>query len=189
MAEYSTYSQSTESNTMEEFVLNESLLNKISKILDSVISENTKLKNYKEKLNQQKEMSFTSYDKPSVTINEYLIRIQKYTEAEDSSIIMGLIYLDRICDIAKMVITPYNVHRLLFTSIFLAIKNNEDTVFSDSFYARVSGIPIKELKKLESDYVLLIEFKLFVKKEEYQKYKIYIDRIEDDENCGKKKIY
>lgn len=183
------YTQSTDSNTCDDFSLNETLLNKITQILDSVLSENKKLTNYKEKLDSQKEMCFTSYDKPSVTINEYLNRIQKYSEAEDSSIIIGLMFLDRICEISKMILTPYNIHRLLFTSIFVAIKYNEDIVFSDSFYAKISGIPIKELKRLESEFVKLIEFKLFIKKEEFQKYKIYIDRIEDDNTNFRKKVY
>lgn len=182
------YSQSTDSNTYEDYsTLNETLLNKITQILNSVLAENKKLSNYKEKISSQKNMSFTSYDKPSVTINEYLVRIQKYSEAEDSTIIMGLMYVDRICEIAKIVLTPYNIHRLLFTAIFLAIKYNEDVVFSDTFYSRVSGIPIKELKQLELDFVLLVQFKLFIKKEEYQKYKVYIDRIEEE--GGSKKIF
>ena len=174
--------KSTDLNTTEDLQINEILLNKINKILSIVIEENKTLKNYKEKVLSQRDMSFTSYKKPSLSIKDYLFRIQNYTEAEDNTIIIALMYIDRLSDISSILLTPFNVHRILFVSILLAIKYNEDIYFGFDFYAKIAGMPISDLKKMERDFVYLIKFKLFIDKEEFENYKSYIDEIEYNEN-------
>ena len=71
MSSISDQGKSTEINTTEDIQINEILLNKINKILTIVLEENKTLKNYKEKLTQQKNMAFTSYNKPSLSIKDY----------------------------------------------------------------------------------------------------------------------
>lgn len=178
MSSISGQGKSTEINTTEEILINEILLNKINKILTIVLEENKTLKNYKEKLSLQKNMAFTSYNKPSLSIKDYLYRIQSYSEAEDNTIIIGLMYIDRICEHSSVILTPYNIHRIIFVSILMAIKYNEDICFDYEFYAKIAGISMKELKILEREYIDLIKFHFFVGKEEFDKYKLYIDDIE-----------
>ena len=180
MSVKSDYGKSSEIKKIENLQINESLLNKINKILEIVLEENKTLKNYNEKLLSQKNMSFTSYNKPSLSIKDYLYRIQSYTEAEDNTLIISLIYIDRLSEISSIVLTPYNVHRILFVSILLAIKYNEDICFGFDFYAKIAGIPIKQLKILERDFVNLIKFKFFIDKDEFENYKLYIEEIECD---------
>ena len=182
MSSISGHGKSTEINTSEEIQINEILLNKINKILTIVLEENKALKNYKEKLSLQKNMSFTSYNKPSLSIKDYLYRIQSYSEAEDNTIIIGLMYIDRICEHSSVILTPYNIHRIIFVSILMAIKYNEDICFDYEFYAKIAGISMKELKILEREYIELIKFHFFVGKEEFDKYKLYIDDIEFEPN-------
>ena len=182
MSSISGHGKSTEINTSEEIQINEILLNKINKILTIVLEENKALKNYKEKLSLQKNMAFTSYNKPSLSIKDYLYRIQSYSEAEDNTIIIGLMYIDRICEHSSIILTPYNIHRIIFVSILMAIKYNEDICFDYEFYAKIAGISMKELKILEREYIELIKFHFFVGKEEFDKYKLYIDDIEFEPN-------
>ena len=174
--------KSTDLNTTEDLQINEILLNKINKILSIVLKENQTLKNYKEIVSSQKNMSFTSYKKPSLSIKDYLFRIQNYTEAEDNTIIIALMYIDRLSDISSVLLTPYNVHRILFVSVLLAIKYNEDICFNFDFYAKIAGMPISDLKKMEREFVYLIKFKFYIDKDEFEKYKLYIDDVEYDEN-------
>ena len=166
-----------EENASDEVEVNELLIKKIGKILKIVLEENKSLKNYKEKLTDQKDLSFTSYNKPSLSVIDYLIRIATYSEAEDNTIILSLIYIDRITELSSIILTPYNIHRLVFTAVLIALKYNEDVCFGFNFYATVAGVSIKELKKLERDFIDLIKFKLYVKKEEFEKYKLYINDI------------
>ena len=57
-------------------------------------------------------------------------------------------YIDRFCEISSLLLTPYNIHRIIFVSLLLAIKFNEDICFGFYFYAKIGGVPICELKKL-----------------------------------------
>ena len=156
MSSISDQGKSTEINTTEDIQINEILLNKINKILTIVLEENKTLKNYKEKLTQQKNMAFTSYNKPSLSIKDYLYRIQTYSEAEDNTIIIGLMYIDRICEHSSVILTPNNIHRIIFVYILMAIKYNEDVCFDYEFYSKIAGISMKELKVLEREYIDLI---------------------------------
>ena len=178
MSSKSCQGKSTEIDTSDDAQINEILLNKINKILSIVLEENKALKNYKEKLSSQESMTMTSYNKPSLSILDYLYRIQSYTEAEDNTIIIGLMYIDRICETSSIILTPYNLHRLVFVAILMAIKYNEDVCFEFEFYAKIAGIPIKELKILEREFVELIKFHFYIDKDEFDKYKLYIDDIE-----------
>lgn len=162
----------------EEIQINELLIKKMNKILLLVLEENKTLNNYDQKLEDQKEQPFTSYNKPSLSIYEYLERIAQYTEAEDNTLILSLIYIDRISEISSIILTPYNIHRLTFVAILIALKYNEDVCYGFNFYATIAGISIKELKKLEREFIDLIKFKLYVKKEDYENYKSYMDEID-----------
>ena len=140
MSSKSGQGKSTEINTTEDIQINEILLNKINKILKIVLEENKTLKNYKEKLTQQKNMAFTSYNKPSLSIKDYLYRIQTYSEAEDNTIIIGLMYIDRICEHSSVILTPYNIHRIIFVSILMAIKYNEDVALITNSMQKLQGL-------------------------------------------------
>ena len=122
---------STEVNSSIESKLNESFLNKINLIFKVILEENKKLKNYRDKIMSQKNMPFYSNYIPSISTKNYLFRIVKYTEVEDNTLIIALIYIDRICEISKIILTPYNIHKIIFTAILLAIKYNEDRIFNE----------------------------------------------------------
>ena len=54
---------------------NNILLDNISSILESLIEENKNLQNYKEKMKFQKKLIFYSREVPSISIKDYLYRI------------------------------------------------------------------------------------------------------------------
>ena len=161
------------------------LIYKIYIILDSILEENKYLKNYKEKIDKQKKLVFYSNEIPTISIIDYLYRIQSLTNIEDSTLIIALIYIDKICEKASIILTEYNIHRLLFSSILIAIKYNEDSYFGLKLYAKIAGIPAKELKKLESEYLRLIQFDLYVNKNSFEKYIKYIKKIKKINNKNK----
>eukprot|EP00831_Metopus_contortus_P051287 TRINITY_DN4304_c0_g1_i1.p3 TRINITY_DN4304_c0_g1~~TRINITY_DN4304_c0_g1_i1.p3 ORF type:complete len:134 (+),score=8.90 TRINITY_DN4304_c0_g1_i1:376-777(+) len=62
------------------------------------------------------------------------------------------------------------LNRLILVSVLMAIKYNEDFYFDNPFYARVGGIPTKEMNILEVNFHHLIQFDLFVDHEAYIQY-------------------
>ena len=92
---------------------------------------------------------FTCTIIPNISIYDYLKRIVKYTNVEQSTLIIALIYIDRICQ-NNYFINEHNIHKLLFTSILIAIKYNEDDFYKNEYYAQIAGVGVKELFRMES---------------------------------------
>lgn len=148
---------------------------RIAKVIKDLLFKNRTLNNYNQKIKEQSKMIFSSKKIPKIPISDYIQRIIQYTGIENSSLITSLIYLDRICQ-NDILITDYNIHRLLLMSIIMSIKNNEDIIYENGYYSKVAGVTIKEFNKLESDFLILLEFKLFVSEEEFFKYKFYLEK-------------
>ena len=158
----------------KEKVQMDSISLSISAILEELLKQNKQLSSYKKKIYEQSKMVFSCHKKPKISILEYINRIIKYTYLEKSSLIVSLIYLDRICQ-NDILLTDYNIHRLLLISIIISIKINEDKIFGNNYYAEVGGISIKEFNSIESDFVNYINYYLFVTEEEFFKYKRFLE--------------
>jgi hypothetical protein len=53
-------------------------------------------------------------------MEEYLERIIKYTKIEESTIIIILLYLDRLAELSEIKLSDFNIHR--FIVIFIILK-------------------------------------------------------------------
>lgn len=146
----------------------------ISNIISTIVEENKSLEISKQTLDFQRRLSFFSKIPASVTIAKYIERIIKYTHLEESTFILSLIYIDRLCEYNDIILCDSNIHRIIFSSVIMAIKVNEDDYYSNSFYSKVGGIAVKELNALEYDFIKLIRYNLFVHQDIYEKYKVFI---------------
>ena len=100
---------------------------------------------------------------------------------ENNTLILILIYIDKICRNNNFRLNYFNIHKLIITSMLVSIKYNEDEYFSNNFYAKVGGISVKDLDFLEYVFLTLIDFQLFVDEDLYNKYSNYILSIKVDE--------
>ena len=170
--------------------LNHSLiLNTIAELLTDICDESTK-----DKDNNTSKLyihitsiigiikPFLSKKVPAITIKNYLERLIKYTKIESTTLVLILIFIDRVCDISKIRLNYFNIHKLIIASMLVSIKYNEDDYFSNEFYAKVGGIRMTEMNKLEYEFLSLIEFNLFVNEEVFNKYNTYLISAHDDED-------
>ena len=97
-------------------------------------------------------------------------RIQTYGGMENSTLILSLIYIDRLCE-KNITLTKYNIHRILFAAILIAVKYNEDSFYENSYYAQIAGIKNKELKVIEYTFLEMINFDAYVDEYTYNLYK------------------
>lgn len=139
-------------------------------VLNKVISLSTDTQS-------NKKSHFTASLPPAISIEDYLERILYYARPEPSTLISSLIYIDRLCSIGKITLTNLNVHRVLFTSVFLSIKYNEDEKYKIDYYAQVGGMSVKEILVLENEFVSHVDFNFYINEEEYKKYSDYIKTI------------
>ena len=123
-----------------EEIPNMNLINSISKTLTTILENNKKLKNYRDILKKQSLMYFSANTIPNITIKDYLVRIQNYSEVERSTLILSLILIDRMCRKSGVLLTHYNIHRILFSSLLVSIKYNEDSYFDNNFYSQIAGV-------------------------------------------------
>ena len=157
-----------------EEVQNINLINAISKTLTTILENSKKLKNYRDILKKQSMMYFSANSIPNITIKDYLIRIQNYSGIEKSTLILSMILIDHMCKKSNIVLTIYNIHRILFSSVLISIKYNEDSYYDNTFYAQIAGIKPNELKLLEYKFLELNDFNVYVKDTEYEQYEKYL---------------
>ncbi len=150
------------------------LIKAISQTLETILVDNQNRPNYKSSLKKQSKMIFTAKKIPNISIEDYLKRIQMYSNMEKSTLIISLIYIDRFCNKAKITLTHYNIHRILFSSILIGIKFNEDNFYDNKYYAQIAGVKVKELKILEYHFIKLLNCELFVGRDLYDKYEVYL---------------
>ena len=168
----------------ETQIKNKDLINAISVTLSTIIEENKKLQNYKEILMRQSKMIFSSKTIPNISIYDYLIRIQTYSLIEKSTLILSLIYIDRLCELCKLTLTFYNIHRIVFAAILIAIKYNEDNFYDNKYYAEIAGVKLKELKLIEYQFVELIDFNMYVSDEIFNKYNTYLNSFQKNQTLN-----
>ena len=143
-----------------------------AQILLHILSENKKSKDYYNKINLNLDGHFTFKMRPSISLFDFLQRILKYIRIEFSTLIIAMIYIDRICK-EKVFLNEYNIHRIMLIAIYIAYIYNEDRVFDNNYLALVSGLSKEEMLTLEEDFLDLIEFNLFVSEDTFEKYKKY----------------
>ena len=125
---------------------------------------------------------FISKKIPSISLTDYIERLLKYSKAFKEIIIIILIYLDTICAKHKINLNYYNIHKLIFAAFIVAIKFHEDEYYSFNYYAKLGGISKKETINLEYEFLSLIDFKLFVNQQLYDKYYNYLSNLKDEED-------
>ena len=151
-------------------------------ILLHILSENKKSKDYYNKINLNRDGHFTFKMRPAISLFDFLQRILKYVKIEFSTLIIAMIYIDRICK-EKVFLNEFNIHRIMIIAIYIAYIYNEDKKYDNNYLSLVSGMSKDEIITLEEDFLELIEFNLFVNDEIYFLYQDYILKGYLNSNC------
>ena len=152
--------------------LKKELLISISNLLKEIVDE-------QQEVNETRRTLFFSKTIPGISIESYLDRIIKYTKMETSTLILILIYIDRICEYNSLVLNKYNVHRLLLAAMIVSIKVNEDDFYSNLYYSKVGGVSLEELNSLENEFLKLIRFRLWADYNLFSKYKLNLMKYDN----------
>ena len=162
--------------------VNDILNSNISISLLNLISENKLKKNFKHLLKKQKNLIFNLKQIPKISVGDFIYRITYYSKIEDSTLISGLILLDRYCKKQKIILTIFNVHRLISISIIVAIKLLEDKYFTNKYYSKICGIDLSLFNQLEYEFICGLNFNLYIEKNFYYKYQNLLLSNKDDSN-------
>jgi hypothetical protein len=158
----------------EEEMLSERIKNfakSISNIINELIDSNSKNEN------ENKNDIFETKGIPDISLYEYLIRIISYSNCEENTLILSLIYIDKIAKIKQL--NKFNIYKIVFTSILISLKFYEDEIFPNSYYSQIAGVSEKELIIMEYDFCILLNFNLFIKEEIFNTFKKALEKMID----------
>ena len=150
----------------------------ISDLLNYICEEN---KDKSEIINKNI-IPFMTKNIPSMSIKDYLLRLSQFTKMSESTIIIILIYIDRISNINNFRLTYKNIYKLILSATVVAIKYNEDLFYSSAIYAKLGGLSVSELNFLEFQFLILIKFSLFIENDLFDKYKNNLLSLQDEED-------
>ena len=154
----------------ENLINKDDIINFISSSLYSIINNNKIMKK-----KQTRGVNEPLYSKsiPVLSLNKFLVRIMKYTEIENNTLIVAYLYIMKLIEKEKFILGINNVYRLLLGSSILAKKFLEDIGFNNSYYCNIGGITNNELNLIEYSLFVRIDFNVNLKKED-------VDRVYEE---------
>lgn len=111
---------------------------------------------------------FDSAEVPPISLCDYMEHLRKYAHFDTTSLLIALIYIDRISsNDSTFFLTYRNVHRLLLTCTTVAEKYTNDKPYINAHYAVAGGVCFEELNRLEVIVLKALQWRLGVSQEEY----------------------
>ena len=156
----------TITQSLEDIINTDDIINYISSTLYFIIHTN---KTMKKKQPRSKNEPLYSKKIPVLSLNKFLIRIIKYTECENNTLIVAFLYIMKLIQKEKFVLEINNVYRLLLGAVVLAKKVLEDIKLDNSYYCGIGGISNSELNSIEYSLFVRIDFNVNLKKEDVNK--------------------
>src|SRR5438552_6209700 len=98
---------------------------------------------------------------PGISIPDYLFRLAHHATLSPPILLSMVWYIDCLCaSYQSFAITSLTVHRFLITAATVASKGLSDSFWTNTTYARVGGISVKELGMLELELLWRMEWKV-----------------------------
>ena len=145
------------------YLKTEDIISYISYYFYKLIDQNKKSK-YDKKI--IKNDIFYSKRIPNLTIQEYLIRIKKYSNIEDYTLIYAFIYIIKFIKKNYYIILLNNIYRILLASCTISIKFLEDSNYKNSYISKIGGLNLAEINAIEYTFYIGLNFNLKVSENE-----------------------
>jgi hypothetical protein len=156
----------------EEQTYKKAIVCVISSLLAQLVAKND------QKVTAQNRTLFDSkHGVPPVSIQSYLERIIQYAPCSPECFFVCLMYIDRVISSTNFLVTSLNIHRLLITSIMLASKLFDDTVYNNKHFSIVGGIEVGELNILELAFLHMLGFRLVVDGDKFLRYQTLVEKL------------
>ena len=105
------------------------------------------------------------------TIFEFCANIMLLTKIEKESIIVALIYIERLIFNTGLLINSRNWRKIIFTALIMASKIWDDDSLENLHFSQIfTHLKIGEINLLERNFMEMINYNLFIKFSEFMKY-------------------
>jgi hypothetical protein len=169
--------------TIEECASREAVLHNVACYLDQISASGSKV------LSEQNDLTyFHSADIPKISIYDYISRIVNYANMSTESVVQALgviyyLYINNIKGRSSFTVVKHTVHRLILTALVVSAKVFDDLHINNERFAHLGGISLKELNRLEIEYLILINFELRMDVSTYEIFYTSLARSEIHKNC------
>lgn len=115
--------------------------------------------------------TFHSIRMPLLNIGAYFTHIVEAMRCSESTMIAAMLHISSLYNKrdtpSGIHLNSLTIHRLLLTTLLVTSKFCDDDHFSNSIFAKLGGVPLTELNKMEIDFLALINFNLFISHYEF----------------------
>ncbi|PSN68437.1 cyclin-domain-containing protein, partial [Corynespora cassiicola Philippines] len=109
---------------------------------------------------------FHSRAPPGISVRDYLFRLIVHATLSPPILLSMVFYVDKLCTMyPAFTISSLTVHRFLITAATVAAKGLSDSFWTNSLYARVGGVSVRELALLELEFLRRLEWRIVPKPE------------------------
>ena len=120
---------------------------------------------------------FNKIIRQDIGIEEYLTNIFSQTQCSVDTVILILIFIDKICKRKNLLINENNVLGLIMITAFVIVRYYENKSFTPENYETIFKASLKDILRLEIEFMKTIDFELKISKESYEKYRLYISYL------------
>eukprot|EP01066_Platyproteum_vivax_P005442 Platyproteum_vivax@DN168_c0_g1_i1.p1 len=134
---------------------------------------------------------FDSPRLPPVSLSDYFQRLLKNASIGVHSSVIVFALLSKVFENnPQMAFTSWNGHRLLLTAAMMTQKVYHDRFYANEYWAKIGGVTVSNMNRLELTFLRLCDWKLHVTAEEYLRCYWFVRRfIMDSESVRNKQRY
>ena len=126
--------------------------------------------------NEEKNSEISIEKKERYSLTDYIYLWVEKFDLDKNLLILTMMNIDKI--LAKeFILTSENVKNVLLICMIITQKYYEDEFFNDKDYSKILKIDIKQLIKMEIEFLDLIDYSLYISEEEFNKYKNNLKNI------------
>ncbi|KAF2688824.1 cyclin-domain-containing protein [Lentithecium fluviatile CBS 122367] len=109
---------------------------------------------------------FHSRAPPAISVKDYLFRLIVHATLSPPILLSMVFYVDKLCTMySAFTISSLTVHRFLITAATVAAKGLSDSFWTNSLYAKVGGVSLRELALLELEFLRKLDWRIVPKPE------------------------
>ena len=101
----------------------------------------------------------------------------KIFKINDNILVLIMMYIDKIIANGNFILCEKNINKLFYTCLMITQKYYEDNSFNNKTFANLVRLKCDELLKMEIEFMNMINFELFIKDEDFEKYKEKISKF------------
>ena len=101
----------------------------------------------------------------------------KIFKINDNILVLIIMYIDKIISNGNFILCEKNINKLFYTCLMITQKYYEDNSFNNKTFANLVRLKCDELLKMEIEFMNMINFELFIKDEDFEKYKEKISKF------------